>query len=680
MRCGSCREEMAAPGVRAPLPRRRSRVLFLLAAGAGVLFAAAIVGDRQRAWEERQRLAALAQVGNGYAQEVAGLAREGSAAQKLKALRKMMAQTSLELQGSDRAESRAIRREEKLVALPNIGVEQGASAEWASGGSAQRRDLRRTIGGEQSLGTLAGGSSGDTAAPARTASTLQERQASAGALAAEIHRQQELYALAARAPAASPEVPLAQSFPAQGAGDVAAAMQAGYAAAPRAQQLAQVWRGTGAVYAPSVMTPYQQQMLQSYMGSPTIPSPPATRSFSGPVQSLESKGAVRAPSSQLHGPALAEAWKAYLDPESVHHKKAEIKQVGAQTEAPAKASKLSERAGLGQAVVKVAEDSDGVLQRAETIMSSVKKLLARPHNHPAAAASNGPYGDFPKTLTAQEAGAIAKEASEGAVAAVLNKDHPHEEHLREQLAAAKAEHKKLENERASIRAGKSSAMTSRDAARTQVLAVVRTSLNKLDSNVSSHARAANATVPDANATVLATHGTTRPVVGHSRKDDKQGNQSSAGARTPIEPPTRLPTLPALPSSPAVEQETATPAVPEQVQAVPEQVQVLPTVESPPTSGDKGHESKRVAATDASAAGMQGPMVDVDIRDSKIMGGLHISRNTGERTGAGAQSGCGALCELGKMMQRMQGDSYQVTFPWVRLSLGCLHAHGPLLSG
>lgn len=52
------------------------------------------------------------------------------------------------------------------------------------------------------------------------------------------------------------------------------------------------------------------------------------------------------------------------------------------------------------------------------------------------------------------------------------------------------------------------------------------------------------------------------------------------------------------------------------------------------------------------------MVDVNIRDSKIMGGLHISRNTGERTGAGAQSGCGALCELGKMMQRMQGDSYQ----------------------
>ena len=248
--------------------------------------------------------------------------------------------------------------------------------------------------------------------------------------------------------------------------------------------------------------------------------------------------------------------------------------------------------------------------------------------------------------------------------AVLNKElkegHTHEKRVREQLAAAKEEHKKLENERAGMRAGKSSAMTSGDGARTQVLAVVSASSSKLDSHASSHARAANVTVPGANATVLARNGTKRPVVSHSReddqqsnhsrKDDQQSNQANAAVQTSRDPLTGMPTLPALPSSPAVDQEVAVPVVPEQVQ-------VLPTVESEPKSGGQGHNGRRVAA-DTSAAGTHGPMVDVNIRDSKIMGGLHISRNTGERTGAGAQSGCGALCELGKMMQRMQGDSYR----------------------
>ena len=54
-----------------------------------------------------------------------------------------------------------------------------------------------------------------------------------------------------------------------------------------------------------------------------------------------------------------------------------------------------------------------------------------------------------------------------------------------------------------------------------------------------------------------------------------------------------------------------------------------------------------------------PLINVDIRDSKIEGGMNMNGNTGERKGLGAQSGCGPLCELGKIVKHVEASSDQV---------------------
>ena len=69
-----------------------------------------------------------------------------------------------------------------------------------------------------------------------------------------------------------------------------------------------------------------------------------------------------------------------------------------------------------------------------------------------------------------------------------------------------------------------------------------------------------------------------------------------------------------------------------------------------------------ASTDA-------PVINVNIHDSKIEGGLRISRNTGRRQGAGAQSGCGALCELGKLVNNMHADDSPQVCVYVCVPVG-----------
>ena len=69
-----------------------------------------------------------------------------------------------------------------------------------------------------------------------------------------------------------------------------------------------------------------------------------------------------------------------------------------------------------------------------------------------------------------------------------------------------------------------------------------------------------------------------------------------------------------------------------------------------------------ASTDA-------PVINVNIHDSKIEGGLRISRNTGRRQGAGAQSGCGALCELGKLVNNMHADDSPQVCMYVCVPVG-----------
>ena len=648
-------------------PRRRARVVFSLAAGAGILFVAAIVGEKQRIWELRQRTTALEE---SYGEELSDSSGAGSAAQKLKALRQMMERTSLELQGSDRAQSRAIKHEEKLVALPNLGVEEGAGAEWASGGANRHHELHQAV---QDLPTqdLAGPSSGSVTAQASTASALQ-RKADSLLLAADIHRQ-ELLARATQAHDAGRGAMVTP--PIHGGGGVAnSAIQTADATAPRAQQLAQLWRGGGgAVYAPSVMTSYQQQMLESYMGAPSLPSPPATQSVSAPPQSLASNSATgHAPSSQLSGAALAEAWKSYLDPESLHHSKVSPVDSGK----PAKNLKSSNFvAGVGKAVVSLAEDSDGVLKHAEVIMSSVKKLLARPEKKSSVVSGNKDSG-AQNTLTAQQAADIAKAASEGAVTAVLKKqdvkgkkaspmlhdavaDRGKLHSAFKGLAAATAEHQVLERELAKMHAAKSKALAPLDGARTQALVAVQSSVDTPGRNSSSHVPPANATESFANGTALLKNAA-RGVADHSRQNSTLGDGGMGKAHALPAVMVGLPKLPVLPPTPAVRQAVEATEGVDRVQVLPaervDQVQVLPTVESRPESEG----GKEVKKGKGAGAGVHGPMVDVNIRDSKIMGGLHISRNTGERTGPGAESGCGALCELGKMMQNMQGDSRQVT--------------------
>ena len=74
-----------------------------------------------------------------------------------------------------------------------------------------------------------------------------------------------------------------------------------------------------------------------------------------------------------------------------------------------------------------------------------------------------------------------------------------------------------------------------------------------------------------------------------------------------------------------------------------------------------------------------PVINVNIHDSKIEGGLRISRNTGRQQGAGAQSGCGALCELGKLVNNMHADDSSQVFVCVCVCV-CLSWVGGWVGG
>ena len=390
----------------------------LLVGAAGLLFAAVVVCEKQRLWERSQPVALGEE---DYARELRG----DSPAQRLSALQRSLERATVRLQGSDRSRSRAIRREETLAERPraSTGFEQGASAEWAAGGATA---LAQHVRSEFEANNLLGGDPGPS-------SSVDSVLARSGRLLQRDIERQERSALgqglvnAAPAAAAAPQ-PAAAQAAADAWGRLGSAAQA------RPQQLSQVWQGTGAVYAPSVMTPYQQQMLQSFMGAATIPSPPAVQSET-PTLHLQGGSTPQqqpwsdapppglAPSPELHGPALAAAWKAYLDPESATAQgpaaaapasvSAPVLAATRSSEVPTFDKAVEHMSGVGKAVENVALDSDGVLQHAESLMSSVKKLLKKPEHDIAQAAASAreavEAAKESKKLTQGEMESIAEE-------------------------------------------------------------------------------------------------------------------------------------------------------------------------------------------------------------------------------------------------------------------------------
>ena len=681
--------------------RVRPQVAFLLIGSIGLIFAAAIVAEKQRHWSLHQSIV----LGEDYAKEMGG---GESSAQKLAALHKMLEKTSLELQGSDRGQSRAIRHEESLVARPplNAGVEQGASAEWARGGSrleGQDASSEWAQGGARSRWLVGSATRRHEllaaveelhdhqrpsvlrahATPSDTSAVLSQSTTS---LARDIRRQrriaQQRFAGQIGMPASpvapappTEEEPTARASPAAQSRPAAQRLQQAYKQAQalaqaqaqalaqaRAQQLSQIWQGDGAVYAPSVMTPYQQQMLESYMGSPTVAVPPAVHTSPAASSQQLQGGSVQLPPPQPDGTELATAWKAYLDPEDMQKNTAAAVQASAS--APSMAKKISQLAGVGKAVEHVALDSDGVLQHAESIMSSVKKLLAKPLRdldsmHKAAPA---------KSASARQA--TAKTAGPGTKTADLKNEA--EGALEIKLAAAKAMHKKLEEERAhalaseykdlakdihsNLQGSRKAKMSSQSKARTEVL--VGLSEHKASGNTTD-GLVLNATAYAAKA--ASSKSKLSSTLVHAA-DSPSGLVSSARSKgLPV-----LSSLPALPSDSTVERAQKMQAL--RMLAVPrggtlQMMQQGRTVENAAigaVSARSQANSSYVAPLDGRTAhggGGDTPLIDVTIRDSKIVGGLHISRNTGERKGVGTESGCGALCELGKLVANIQDGPY-----------------------
>jgi len=237
----------------------------LLVGAAGLLFAAVVVREKQRVWERSQPVALGEE---DYAREL----RRGSPAQRLSALQRSLERATVRLQGSDRSRSRAIRREETLAERPraSTGFEQGASAEWAAGGATALAQHAQHVRSEFEAINLRGGDPG-------ASSSVDVVLARSGR---ELRRDIERQERSALGQGLVPADPAAAAAPQPAAAQEAADAwgRLGSAAQARPQQLSQVWQGTGAVYAPSVMTQYQQRMLQSFMGAATIPSPPAVQS------------------------------------------------------------------------------------------------------------------------------------------------------------------------------------------------------------------------------------------------------------------------------------------------------------------------------------------------------------------------------------------------------------------
>jgi hypothetical protein len=672
----------------------RSRVVLVLIGCVGLLFSAAIVGEKQRVWEGRNALE------EDFAKE---LGHGGSAAQKLAALHKMLEKTALDLQGSDRATSRSIKREESLYARPSAGMQEGAAAEWASGGasaasasvrapnhaarmSTYHRDMHRLRELEP------------TASPSALARSAQS-------LEKDIQHEEQL-AAAAGVPSKASSVQtqsLAGARPgvfAQERSQAPAQQQeapAQQTAAP-AQQLVQVWQGPpveGAVYAPSVMTPYQQQMLNSYLGAPVVDPPPAIRSSADTTQQLQEGSApqqVQAPRASLHGAAMASAWKAYLDPESVKEEQSSkhaLKSKGRATQQAPSHGATSDLFKVGKAVEDLALDSDGVLQHAESIMSSVKKTLEHASTRKAAAP-----------------------AAQSAVPAALRRE---QKALLAELAGAMTERKKLERERAEVLAkeykmlaksipdskqGTHAKMST--SARTQQLVSVQapsTTALKPGQSSGSHPIASNKSASMVqNKTALAisqlkvlqhqaqdvanSSAAKRSVGAHGTVKSTQPTstaaaaspvdtvvQSKVGAAQPVKVVKVTDSMPkalmegaarALPKAAAYAGVSAAVPLPGAEADAAAHVGAIETsrgTEKSRARGDRSEGGGHAAGEEEGSSGT--PLISVNIRDSRIVGGLHISRNTGERKGPGAQSGCGALCELGKLVQNVEGGKYQV---------------------
>jgi len=688
---------------------RRGR---LLVGAVGLLFAAAVVRERQRVWERGQEPRPVSLGEDDYAREL-GAGGE-SPAQRLAALHRALARTSLQLQGSDRARSRAIRREETLAERPpqSPGFEQGASAEWAAGGATNL--ARRELATHR---MLAGGGQG------RASSVDEVLAQSAQALRRDIERQERN----ARGEqlAQAPGAPAARATPASAAPQPAAPLAAAAESQAWPQQLSQVWQGTGAVYAPSVMTSYQQQMLQSYMGAPTLASPPSVQSatptsqLQGGTQQQQPRG--DAPPTGLHGPALAAAWKAYLDPETAPaHSPAAAAPVSVSAPQPAPAAAyISELPAVGKAVENVAVDSDGVLEHAESLMSSVKKLLKKPEHDLTQAATQA-------ATSARQAVAAAKE-SKGQTQRVtkvmtkeITKATKATKSLKSLIAAAKAEHSKLESERShllarqykqlaasipaphrregnkdseqyetlrkelvtriegDVRALEQARVDTKgankriragltDPARTESLAAVPVA-PKEGQGSGKGENVSVAALSRSNASSASSH--LHAVRGESKADKAVSGhvqphvEAAAGlAKGTGSGLTALPQLPVLPHVAGASLVGSAPAASASAVQPPADAQSARAVKlqehSRGPQADKGGKSGRGAAEDAYT-----PVINVNIHDSKIDGGLRISRNTGERKGAGAQSGCGALCQLGKLVRNIQsGEPSQVVSVW-----------------
>ena len=370
------------------------------------------------------------------------------------------------------------------------------------------------------------------------------------------------------------------------------------------------------MFAPAVMTPYQQQMLQQYMGAPTVVPPPAVK------------------------------WGARTQQQQ------QQQQPGRTGLQPARAAgATSELARVGRAVEHVALDSDGVLEHAESLISEVRT-------------------DVNKIATAESQGGRRSRPSARPPATPL------ERKLLRQIAASKAQARRLKAQRARVLAKEYRSMAKSipvklSAARTQKLVVMKRTPKTVNATGASGTNGA-AAVPAADA---AENSTTQ--------------RGAARAGLP-----KLPPLHALPQDPATQQtvqgspsngvdltaaaakmprallEGAARAVPrprpgtasagaaKRPAADPAGDAAEAAEASLPASvaADRPRAKSRGGSAESVGGGdgeRTAPLVDVSIRDSRIVGGLHISRNTGERKGAGAQSGCGALCQLGKLVRNIQ---------------------------
>ena len=684
----------------------RSRTVFMVLGLFGLLFAATVVSRKQRDWELNHGGVLLVEE---YARDLG----DGDSMHELAALRKQMERTSHELQGSDREQSRAIRREEEeLAPRPSAGVEQGASAEWASrgaraewmvGGAAALRHQQQLSSATQeldahqlrsrqytSLPPIALGVGSQAATPriplSQAVQSLAQKirqeeqevrllgkritssQAAAGApvlhagapvfhaapvaskssfpSTAKLQEDYERWAAAGKdagvtltantvpgyvPTAASQE--LSQISQGDAAGNSAAAL---YKA--RAQQLSQISTGGGAVYAPSVMTPYQQIMLQQYMGAPTIAVPPA----------VEQQHATPFAHQPLLEPQRAAA-QTKFDGElaAMHHAKKKVVK--------------STLAGVGKAVEEVALDSDGVLQHAESIMSTVKKLLVRP----ATAAATGVAEEARKTALEQR------------------RETPEEKALEQKIAAQKAANRRLAEKLAGIRMsgkrGTDAVMRAGSTARTQLLEGVSASADEKTRKIVSNAW----TALNASTVLMSNHSVpvSKAAPAFHDKDGKAEPVASSAGDTKLLLPPKAPTAVEEPGEEKQREERERKVLVHSF-ALARSQQMSRKDAATPQSNKQHKPAGPLAAAAAAAAekvapvvrgtrthGQDGashalwgghtPLINVDIRDSKIEGGMNMNGNTGERKGLGAQSGCGPLCELGKIVKHVEASSDQV---------------------